>query len=136
MLMRSPVSALAALVAGAASVAPITCSAFTPKDCESRQITACTEVLRDNPAAIWALGNRAIAYRVAGEYDRAIADFSEAIRLGATSPGTYLERGLTYQAKDEHGLAIADFDLAIARSPTPLVQAHFGKAIALEATGQ
>lgn len=135
MSRNSIVFSLMAIVLGAAALAPRNASAFSPNDCRSLRIDACTEILRANPTDMIALGNRGIAFRVAGQYDRAIADLSEAIRLGPRTGGYRLERGLALEAKGEHDAAIADFDEAIARDPT-LVQAHFGKAIALEATAQ
>ena len=128
-------SLAAIALGGVAALAPLNASAFSPKDCRSLQIDACTEILRTNPMDPIALGNRGIAFRVAGRYDLAIADLSEAIRLDPQTGGYRLERGLALEAKGEHAAAIADFDDAIARDPT-LVQAHFGKAMALEATAQ
>jgi tetratricopeptide (TPR) repeat protein len=105
------------------------------KDCQALQIAACTEVLRANPADTSALGNRGIGFRIAGQYDRAVADLTAAIDLNPRIAGFYLERGLAYESKEEHLLAIADLNEAIKQNPA-LVQAHFGKAMALEATGQ
>jgi hypothetical protein len=51
------------------------------KDCQALQIAACTEVLRANPADTSALGNRGIGFRIAGQYDRAVADLTAAIDL-------------------------------------------------------
>jgi tetratricopeptide (TPR) repeat protein len=105
------------------------------KDCHSLQIDSCTQILQSNPADFYALGNRGIAFRVSGEYDRAIADFDAAVQLNPDSAGLYLERGLAYDAKGEHLPAIRDFSEAIERGPK-LVQAHFGRAIAYQANGQ
>jgi tetratricopeptide (TPR) repeat protein len=110
-------------------------AAEVQRDCQALQVAACTQLLRANPTDASALGNRGIGYRIAGEYDRAIADLTAAIGLSPSVAGFYLERGLARDAKKEHVAAIADFDEAIARNAR-LVQAHFGKAMASEATGQ
>jgi tetratricopeptide (TPR) repeat protein len=105
------------------------------KDCQSLQIDSCTQIIQSNPADFYALGNRGIAFRVNGEYDRAIADFDAAVEIKPDIAGLYLERGLAYDAKGEHLPAIRDFSDAIARGPK-LVQAYFGRAIAYQANGQ
>jgi tetratricopeptide (TPR) repeat protein len=105
------------------------------KDCQSGQVDACTQILQSNPADLSALANRGIAYRINGEYDRAIADLDAAIQINPDIAGLHLERGLAYDAKDDHLPAIRDFSAAIERGPK-LVQAHFGRAMAYQANGQ
>ena len=51
---------------------------------------------------------RGLAYE-AGEYHRAIVDFSEAIRLNPEDAEAYGNRGATYCSKGELDKAIADF---------------------------
>src|SRR5262249_53212668 len=51
------------------------------------------------------------------DYDRAIADFSEAIRLNPRSKDTYLARGDSYKDKHDHDRAIADYGEAIRLDP-------------------
>ena len=51
------------------------------------------------------------------EYDKAIADFSEAIRLDPMYVRLYLDRGLLWQAKKENDKAIADYSDAIRINP-------------------
>jgi len=104
------------------------------KDCVSGKVDSCTQILQSNPADFNALANRAIGFRVSGEYDRAIADFDAAVQINPDIAGLYLERGLAYEAKGEHLPAIRDFSEAIERGPK-LVQAHFGRAIAYQAIG-
>ena len=52
-----------------------------------------------------------------GEPDRAIADCTNAIRLGLRWPGMYLDRGPRHAAKGEHDKAIADYTEAIHLDP-------------------
>ncbi len=56
--------------------------------------------------------NRAIAYEKKGELDKAIADFTEVIRLDPQEGGRYFERGLAYQKKGEKAKAEVDFTQA------------------------
>jgi lipoprotein NlpI len=52
-----------------------------------------------------------------GEYDRAVADFSAAIRLSPQHATAYGNRGLAYGEKGQSERAIADFDEAIRLAP-------------------
>jgi tetratricopeptide (TPR) repeat protein len=52
-----------------------------------------------------------------GEYDRAIADFTEAIRLDPKLATAYSNRGLAYEKKGGYDRAIADFNQAIRLNP-------------------
>lgn len=116
------------------SVSPCA-AADVRKDCQSGNVASCTQILQSNPEDFYALANRAIGFRINGEYDRAIADFDAAVRINPNIAGLYLERGLAYDAKGEHLPAIRDFSEAIERR-YDLVQAHFGRAIAYQANGQ
>ena len=51
------------------------------------------------------------------EYDKAIADFSEAIRLDPKSATAYDRRAGAYEAKGNYDQAIADFTEAIRFDP-------------------
>jgi tetratricopeptide (TPR) repeat protein len=53
-----------------------------------------------------------------GDYDRAIADYTEAIRLAPTSAWAYCRRANAYLFKDEFDRVIADCDEAIRLDPT------------------
>jgi tetratricopeptide (TPR) repeat protein len=63
-----------------------------------------------------AYNNRGDAYYKKGDYDRAIPDFSEAIRL-SPSFGYYRERGIAYIGKGDYDQAIQDFSKAIRLNP-------------------
>jgi len=61
---------------------------------------------------------RGIAWHDKGDYDKAIEDFDEAIRLDPTSAISYNYRGFALSAKGEYDKAIEDFDEAIRLDPT------------------
>lgn len=72
--------------------------------------------IRLNPNNVRALGDRGTSYEIKGEYDKAIADYSEAIRLaGKGSPlwVWYTNRGSAYEKKGELDKALADFREAL-----------------------
>ena len=64
-----------------------------------------------------AYNNRGIAYATKGDLDRAIADFSEAIRLDPKDAHAYNNRGSAYENKGDHDRAITDYDEAIRLDP-------------------
>jgi len=61
--------------------------------------------------------NRGNAYFENKEHGRAIADFSEAIRLDPGFARTYNNRGFTYSVKGDYDNAIADYGEAIRLDP-------------------
>ena len=65
----------------------------------------------------WAYYNRGNAYDDKGDVDRAIADYTEAIRLDPKFALAYNNRGNAYKAKGNSGRARADFDQANALMP-------------------
>jgi tetratricopeptide (TPR) repeat protein len=54
-------------------------------------------------------------------YSKAIADFTEAIRLDPENDDGYFHRGMTYHAQDEYAKAIADYTEAIRLDPQYVV---------------
>src|SRR6266511_3731541 len=59
-----------------------------------------------------AFNNRAIGYRLKGEYDRAIADYDQAIKL-KPSAEAYFNRGNAHLGKSHYDHAIDDYNQAI-----------------------
>jgi tetratricopeptide (TPR) repeat protein len=72
---------------------------------------------------------RGYAYFVKGDSDRAIADYSEAIRIDPQDALVYLRRGLAYHNKGDYDLAIADYSEAIRIDPQYAV-AYFNRGSA------
>jgi tetratricopeptide (TPR) repeat protein len=81
-------------------------------------ITACTRAIQSGRFSGSELAgiydNRAIELRQQGEFDRAIADYTAAIRIDAELPGAYTGRGLAYEGKAQADKAKADYRTALA----------------------
>jgi len=80
-------------------------------------IAACTRAIQsgrfNGPTLATFFNNRAIEYRQLGDYDRAIADYSQAIRIDANFTGAYTGRGLAYEGKGETAKAKAEYQKAL-----------------------
>jgi len=77
---------------------------------------------------------RGEAHYAKGDYDGAIADFSEAIRLDPKFAIAFSGRGLAYSAKGDHDRAIADFNEAIRLDPKSRI-AFYNRGLAYDAKG-
>ena len=64
-----------------------------------------------------AFTNRGLAYKSKGQWDKAIADFSEAIRLKPDFATAFNSRGNSYYGKGHFDRAIENYDKAIELSP-------------------
>ena len=62
--------------------------------------------------------NRGVASYRKGDFDKAIANYNEAIRLDPTYADAYYSRGLTWGNKKDYDQAIADCNEAIRLNPT------------------
>ena len=60
---------------------------------------------------------RGIAYSAKGDYDQAIADYNQAIRLNPNYGMAYYNRGSAYADKRDYDRAIADFEVALRINP-------------------
>jgi len=78
---------------------------------------------------------RGTAYKMKDDLNRAIADFSETIRLDPKSPFAYGQRGLVYNQKRDYDHAIADLTRFIALNPGRqyLANAYIARAMAYAA---
>jgi len=96
------------------------------KDClqaadVEQRIAACTRVAavsgQTADVRASAMINRGEAYNAKDDYDHAIADFGEAIRLDPKYGAAYGGRGNAYYGKNEYDHAIVDYDAAIRLDP-------------------
>jgi len=87
-----------------------------------RRIRGCTQIIergkreRREYRAI-AYNNRGLAYQEKGEVDRAVADFTTAIKFSPNDARVYSNRGSAYATKGELDRAIANLSKAIALNP-------------------
>jgi tetratricopeptide (TPR) repeat protein len=123
----------AALLAGASALAQ---TAQERRYCEgedgasvAQRIDACSAVIkagRDKGDKLAeAFNNRGVAYRLKGDYDRALADYAQAIKLNAKLAAVFVNRGVVYDKKGELDHAIQDYDQAIKLKPS--VEAYFNR---------
>ena len=114
-------------------------SADDEQECRARnpeaRIAACTRLLSANPADFYAIGNRGIAYRRVGDYDRALADIETVFRMRPHLAGLYAERGMIFARMGQNAAALRDFDEALRRDAN-LIQVYFERAMVYEDTGQ
>jgi tetratricopeptide (TPR) repeat protein len=110
------------------------------RDDNSEQlIAACTAVIRsgrqtpDNLAR--AFFNRGRAWADQAQYDRAIQDFDQAIRLDADYPDAFNSRGVAYSGKGQTARAIEDFDAAIRLDPNYAI-AIYNRGLASQSLGR
>jgi len=80
-------------------------------------VTLWNDVIRNYPLDPVAYHNRALAFKDAGDYERAIADFTTALSINPQFIDAYNNRGLAYKNKKEFKKALADFDTALSLSP-------------------
>jgi tetratricopeptide (TPR) repeat protein len=73
-----------------------------------------TSVALDDAIAAY---NRGVEYSGKGDYDQAMAQFTEAIGIDANYTNAYNNRGVAYYKKGDYDKAIADYTAAIGLAP-------------------
>ena len=123
-MKRLALALLAAITAALVAAAPAHAdenSGRCFKDEGEAAIAACTRAIQSGKfsgeplAAIY--HNRAIELRRDGDYDRAIADYSQAVRLEPEFTGAYAGRGLAHEGKGEIEKAKTEYRKALAVAP-------------------
>jgi tetratricopeptide (TPR) repeat protein len=71
----------------------------------------------ENKDASYAAFRRGYSAQRGGDYDTAIAEFTEAIRLDPNFTAAYFDRGYSYCKKGDWDRAIADFEAALRLMP-------------------
>ena len=79
--------------------------------------TACSSLLPNFLRCGKAFNGRGIVYQYMGDLARALADYSEAIRLDPNDALAFNNRGLGYAAEKDYDRAILDFTEAIRLDP-------------------
>ncbi|HLH10823.1 MAG TPA: tetratricopeptide repeat protein [Methylovirgula sp.] len=104
-----------------------------------RGITGCSHIAQDESGLphdrAVAYFDRGVDYYSRGDLERAISDWSAAIKLDATYVHAYNNRAKAYRAKGDYMLAIADDSDAIKLDPSHAT-AYKGRGIALLLSGQ
>ena len=81
-----------------------------------------------------ALNNRGVEHAALGETDKALADFSEALRIDPSMKMVYENRALAHMRNGNYAAAVGDFDSAMLYSRhhgySVNRRAHLGKAVA------
>ena len=70
----------------------------------------------------YVFNNRGASYRNLNQYNRAIEDYDQAIKIKPEDADAYVNRGISYAAMNQHDLAIEDYDLAIKINDGPAVE--------------
>lgn len=87
----------------------------------TERVEACTRVLNDATISRddreWFLNERGLAYFNVEDWDRAIADFTESIKINPKDAVVYTNRSDAYRSKNDFALALADANQAIKLDP-------------------
>ncbi|TMK10002.1 MAG: tetratricopeptide repeat protein, partial [Alphaproteobacteria bacterium] len=85
------------------------------------QVDGCTALINSSAqtpqSLVIAYNNRGNAYTAKGEYDRAVQDYDQSIKLDPNYARAFNNRGVAYQKKGEYDRAIEDFDASIKLNP-------------------
>jgi tetratricopeptide (TPR) repeat protein len=72
------------------------------------RIRGCSQLIQRAPADATAYHNRAVAYGLAGDLDKAIADYTKVIELAPSNASAYENRGRAYASRGDYTRAVED----------------------------
>jgi tetratricopeptide (TPR) repeat protein len=130
--MRVPAALMVMCVVTLAAAPAFALNHTVYEDCSAddpdRNIVGCSSIIDDRGESATnrahAYVRRALAYDSKGDFDRAIADFTDAISLGPDNFRAYAARGGAWYFKGELDRAISDFDQAIRSDPEDAFAYH------------
>jgi tetratricopeptide (TPR) repeat protein len=103
-------------------------------------IEGCTAVIQSGQAPpknlATAFDNRGVAERLKGEYDHALQDYEQALRLNPNNANAHNNRGIIYRIKGDYGRAIADYDEAIWLKNGDFPAAFYNRALSYADKGE
>ena len=73
--------------------------------------------------------NRGVEYELKKDFEHALADHDQALKIDPKNPAAYMNRGNTYASQGDFEHAIADFDQAIKFNPK-YAEAFFNRGMA------
>ena len=108
-LMRQPLMLTVVVMVSAAmpAIADVGTVCAQSKDPLLR-VKGCSEIIRRNPNDASAYHHRAVAHGLAGDTDKAIADYSKVIEIAPNDASAYDNRGRAYASKGDYVRAVAD----------------------------
>jgi lipoprotein NlpI len=111
----------------------------SPAGTVDERLAACTRAITSkqlsNENLAITYSNRGNAWTAKGEYDRAIADYTEAIRLNPQFAAAHTNRCIAWDAKGDNERAIADCSEAIRLNPQ-YADGYFNRGVAWSAKGE
>lgn len=146
-MIRPFALAVVAAISLAAATLPVSARAQTLKENEQHcqdsdpkvSISGCTALIQSPQQSTDILAiayfGRGNAYNETGQYDLAIADYSQAIQLNPNYVEAFDNRGQTYYDKAQYDLAIADYNQAIRIKPD-FADAYTNRGVAYVGEGQ
>jgi tetratricopeptide (TPR) repeat protein len=81
------------------------------------EISLWSDVIGKSPKKLRPYNERGLAYFDKGEYDKALIDLTQAVKLNRNYADGFYNRGKVYQKKKEYGKAILDYTEAIKIEP-------------------
>ena len=95
-----------------------------------------TQAIKINPdMAVGAYNDRGSIYAALAQYDRALSDFNEALRINRNFAEAYYNRGTLYNIQKKYDLALADFGKALEIKPG-YADAYNNRGFSLEGQGR